>query len=78
VITYNAAAATIASDNRQPEYTELTAACGHTVRIRLERDAFTAADMIATFMARCCGRSTCAATVPPTSLRQITWADVNR
>jgi hypothetical protein len=64
------------SDTRQTEYTELTAACGHTARVRLERNPEVAADMIVTFMARNCGRSTCR--VPRQSTRNITWADVNR
>jgi hypothetical protein len=63
-------------DTRQTKYTELTATCGHQVVVRLDVNPVIAADMIATFMARDCGRSTCSA--PRQSTRNITWADVNR
>jgi len=52
----------------------------HHVFVRLDVNPVVAADMIATFMARDCGRSTCPAaqankaTRLPT--RGITWADL--
>ena len=64
------------NDTRQTEYTELVAGCGHQVFVRLDVNPVAAADMIATFMARDCGRPTCSA--PRQSTRNITWADVNR
>jgi hypothetical protein len=66
--------------NLQSQHTELTAGCGHQIFVRLDVNPVVAADMIATFMARDCGRSTCPAaqankaTRLPT--RGITWADL--
>lgn len=50
------------SDTRQSEYTEITAKCGETVYVRLERDAVKAAEMISQFAQENCARSACRAT----------------
>lgn len=62
------------NDTRQSEYTELTAACGHQIVVRLDASAVVAADMISVFMNRDCGRSTCPTSRPSTRL--ILWADL--
>lgn len=49
----------MSTDTRQAEYTELTAACGHQVYVRLDLSAGSAAALIATSMSRDCGRSNC-------------------
>src|SRR5436309_11814917 len=41
--------------NLQRQHTDLMAACGHTIYVRLDTNPVVAADMIATFMARDCG-----------------------
>ena len=45
--------------NLQRQHTDLMAACGHTIHVRLDTNPVVAADMIATFMARDCGRAAC-------------------
>lgn len=70
------------NDTRQSEYTELTAACGHQVYVRLDLSAGSAAALIATSMSRDCGRSTCPMAqrtkAAQVQTRGITWADTNR
>jgi hypothetical protein len=71
----------MANDTRQTEYTGLTAVCGHMVNVRLERNPEIAADMIAPFRGRDCGRSNCpvaqASKASRLPTRGILWADVN-
>lgn len=65
------------SDTREPEYTELTAACGETIYVRLERDAVKAAEMIVAFTSGNCARPACRAGQPPRrSTRGICWSDL--
>lgn len=66
------------NDTRQAEYTELTAACGETIYVRLEADPIKAAEMIVAFTSENCARLACPATQPRQSTRNILWADVNR
>lgn len=63
-------------DTRQQEWTQLTASCGHPIYIRVEQDPVVAADMIAVFMSRPCGRSTCPTSqvvqrLPRTSINDV-------
>jgi hypothetical protein len=45
------------TDTRQAEYTELTAACGELVYVRLEQDPIKAAEMIVAFTSVNCAES---------------------
>lgn len=65
------------TDTRQAEYTELTAACGEIVYVRLETDPIKAAEMIVAFTSENCARLACPVTQPRRSTRGILWADVN-
>lgn len=64
------------TDTRQAEYTELTAACGEIVYVRLEQDPIKAAEMIVAFATLNCARNNCHATQPQRSTRGILWADL--
>ena len=66
----------MANDTRQLEYTELTAACGETVYVRLETNPVKAAEMIVAFMNENCARRACPMTQPRQSTRNILWSDL--
>ncbi len=65
------------TDTRQAEYTELTAACGEIVYVRLEQDPIKAAEMIVAFTSLNCARRACRAITPPRlPTRNICWSDL--
>jgi hypothetical protein len=65
------------TDTRQSEYSELRAACGELVYVRLEQDPIKAAEMIVAFTSMNCARRACRADQPQRpSTRGICWADL--